>query len=327
MFNSLPQPPARTRSVVDRRPTFPQWQAVYDQAVTRPISWHTPYDVSTPLSQYDASLQSDSLSYMSTPFTAPELQGVFTPLSMPHADEPQITELVTPLDEYPNHLLDHNYSSFSYPAFNQNIFWQPDSKPNRQIDSLATTDDYVPAYDSMYTQFQATKLDTAPPSPSFLPIQSNALQDQLTSSANMEADITGEELIGMGLYDSPADVQSSRRTGSVDSGFGRRESAGRGLKLEDAFEPPPSEDENDDDSQNVSEDGNDDYDDDHSCPGNVVEIPDQSEPIYSQPNFVGQTFYLDQDDAYSQYVGPMKPISSSDQSFHIFPNNEGYGWI
>ena len=133
----------------------------------------------------------------------------------------------------------------------------------------------------------------------------------------------------MGLYDSPADVQSSRRTGSVDSAFGRRESAGRGLKLEDAFEPPPIEDENEIDSQNASEDGDDDDDDDddeQQQPEPLVEIPHRHDS-YSRPSFEGQTFYLEHDDVYPHYAAPMKPIFTSDQSFHVFPNNEGYGWI
>jgi hypothetical protein len=108
--------------------------------------------------------------------------------------------------------------------------------------------------------------NTSPPTPdSFLPTQQTqaALTQEAPGLVEAEED-DGEVLVGMGLYDQPEKYQEDphlnnyRSTVSalLGSGYQAREPQGKGLKLEETWEPPKSEsgDEDDDEEEDDDED-------------------------------------------------------------------------
>ena len=169
-LNSLSQAPKRTRSVVDRRTTLPQWQAPYPHLQNRPTSWHT--------SSYDPPITSDLLTqqstfgYLNQPFTTTSVNGVFTPLSRPVLDEPFIYDMVTPLEQLPLNPFDQNYMYWheaNQATFGQGMYWlQQNQKTYADQNASATA--YVTEYNTMYDDFQHANINTAPASPTFLPI-------------------------------------------------------------------------------------------------------------------------------------------------------------
>jgi hypothetical protein len=109
---------------------------------------------------------------------------------------------------------------------------------------------------------------TAPPTPeNFLPIQHP--DPTLPSEASIpyhplsEPEPVGEELIGMGLYDTPDVGKTSTSDPHLDnyrmmsqllgSSFRRSEPTGKGLKLEETWAPPASDDEAEDDGDEDGE--------------------------------------------------------------------------
>lgn len=188
-------------------------------------------------------LHANVSSYLNTPFSATEVNGVITPLSLAALDGPHIHEIITPLEEP----LATEYQAGVWNDFDsyQGQYWQPQEY---QKTCDFNYNSFVMDFDNMYHQQNAAKIDTAPTSPSFfsLPIPSNR---EVSDVPPELATSGGEELVGMGLYDSPADVQASKLNADRASLFNSAGPAQRGLKLEDSFEPSDLEDQDEDDGQ------------------------------------------------------------------------------
>ena len=118
---------------------------------------------------------------------------------------------------------------------------------------------------------------TAPPTPeNFLPIQhpepTFPAEESIPYHPLSDSD-DGEELIGMGLYDTPEPAKTLSSDPQLDNyrslmmshllGVGRRvEPTGKGLKLEETWNPPPSDDEEEDDDE---QDGEGESDEEYSA--------------------------------------------------------------
>ena len=318
--NSVQGLPVRTRSVIDSRPTFPQTQNEYVRVPNRPISWH-PNSIDP---QADFEFPSGDLrtAYLNAPFTTVEENGVITPLSLPLMDEPQIHDLTTPLNE----LSGNDFAAYSYWNMldaSQTAYWS--SQESEKLSSMKfypRQDCYVTDYNNMFNQFHATKIATAPASPSFLPLQSDNNDAELTHSFTPNAP---EELVGMGLYDSPAEVQSLTLGHGLTSTFGTCAPIGKGLKLEDSFEPADTDPNDNDNDEPEPEEGDDDD-----------EVAEEQLPLQTHPvtcpelstdtqNFANQTFYFDQNYALgdtSTFADPSYFLGGW-QSSHY----DSYGWI
>ncbi|KAL1986509.1 hypothetical protein VTN96DRAFT_6268 [Rasamsonia emersonii] len=82
---------------------------------------------------------------------------------------------------------------------------------------------------------------TAPPTPDVFPTQfKNTLEPQSEPTKSQTQD---DELIGMGLYDEPETI--SMENSLLGGSNTNRETAGKGLKLEETFSPSPDNDEDD----------------------------------------------------------------------------------
>jgi len=243
----------------------------------RPVSWH-PTSHLAPQPAYQAahlvptpelSNQFQTYDLPPTPavysgYTSPD--STFSPLSMPysgyeqgeqhHPYQMQAASLQTNTDY--NTL---ETSSLSHPNF------VPQSTSNMNS--------------SMYSHFDWNNFavngfensSTAPPTPeSFLPIQhpepTFPAEESIPYHPLSDSD-DGEELIGMGLYDTPEPTKTLSSDPQLDNyrtlmmshllGAGRRvEPTGKGLKLEETWNPPPSDDEEEDDDDEQDGEGESD---------------------------------------------------------------------
>ncbi|KAI4696064.1 uncharacterized protein J4E88_000236 [Alternaria novae-zelandiae] len=158
-----------------------------------------------------------------------------------------------------------------------------------------------------YLQQWAQK-NQAQASTDFLPIQHPAQQDQ-----DMEDD-DGEKLVALGLYDAP---EPSLSWGALNN-----EGTGKGLKLEETWQPPEADEEEEED-------------DDASSEASVEEpsppLPAQQAqhlPVHVKAqtpnNMEGQSFFFDEDESvtkewwFHQMKQPTMPVRDA---------GLGYGWL
>ncbi|KAL9080367.1 MAG: hypothetical protein Q9157_000823 [Trypethelium eluteriae] len=164
-------------------------------------------------------------------------------------------------------------------------------------------EDFEPAQDSLASQ--------------------NATQHTLRTQRSKDS---SKSLVGMGLYDPPEPLANSWRI-HVDGYHSWLapdlvQSSGKGLKLEETFEPPPDH----------GDDGEDDEEeDDHGSSEDEVqeEPPSMDDPrlhvtvASNQPtNLAGQSFFFDDDEPYSNdwWYGQPKNVPAPNTAFE-------YGWI
>lgn len=163
----------------------------------------------------------------------------------------------------------------------------------------------------------------------FLPIQHPTGPEDEPEDVRMEE--SGKELVGMGLYDLPDT--------SLDWTSPAGEATGKGLKLEETWQPPEveeEEEEQDDDDEDDGEDGeegDEQEDDDASSDDGEEELPPPPPaPIASinpvktntSSNLEGQSFFFDDDDSvtkewwYQHLKQPSIPVRDT---------GYGYGWL
>ncbi|KAF2111523.1 hypothetical protein BDV96DRAFT_499507 [Lophiotrema nucula] len=158
------------------------------------------------------------------------------------------------------------------------------------------------------TQVQATPSQHG--STDFLPIQHPSTEDDNNEDEEMED--SGKELVGMGLYDMP---ESSH-------GWALTESTGKGLKLEETWQPPEEGDEDEDDAS--SDDGSVD-EPQPVVPKETTPPADAVKPQMPE-NKEGQSFFFndDEDESYTkewwfhQLKQPSVPVRDA---------GLGYGWL
>ena len=146
----------------------------------------------------------------------------------------------------------------------------------------------TPWYLQSWAQMTQTQSEISrPTSTDFLPIQHPSAQQDAKSQSALEDDDSeeaGKELVGMGLYDPPEGFQSWQ-SGLLQSG-------GKGLKLEETWQPPEQDE---------------DVDDASSDDGSVDEPPAGDDQQWSlnagqqlPANMEGRSFFFDDDDMYTK---------------------------
>lgn len=90
---------------------------------------------------------------------------------------------------------------------------------------------------------------TAPPTPEACPLQMIPTLPETEEESTEKDGDTGEELVGVGLYDEPEDYRAFKSLGGSDF----RRPSGKGLVLEQTFSPPNKEDDGDAEDNNEAE--------------------------------------------------------------------------
>lgn len=295
-----------------------QHQAVR-QKPSRPVSWHPnaypDFQFNEPTPTY--------YNHMHDMYPQPDfystatVNGLITPLSQPAIDEPQIQELIQPLeglsaaemgqpcdgDVYGYQYWPSQDMAKQYPAMD-NMFAYPMLQPSWQ-----------------WNPPMSQEIPTAPSSPAFLPIQGTLEASPLDLNIrHLPQKPTGDDLVSLGLYDSPAEVRSSSL---LFGGSGRK----RSLKLEESFEPPPpsEKDEGEDDSDAEA----DEADDSETAAVDTVPFPDFHEDLTTiQPgNMAGQSFFFETEPTQMPQQQMIYPSNSGVYSGGLLSQGMGYGWF
>lgn len=246
-------------------------------------------------------------------YSATNVNGLITPLSHPIANEPQIQELITPLDEYP---LDTS-TYLGNNGFVDDHAWllQSQQKCNPYSFNLPYQGNLLqPTWqlDQLQQPHSSLNVQTAPSSPDCLPLQVDTLS---LDTADLDEKGPSEELVGMGLYDSPADVQST----SLLFG-GASNTTRKGLKLEESFVPEDRDDEEFDDAEEEAE-AEEDQEEEVQTPLDASRKMEYSSQ--SIANHMGFLTQQEPDSLASRYLATLGQLSSA-----YYPTSHpGYGWI
>ena len=237
---------------------------------SRPFSWH-------PSSQTDEQLYQPEQPSMFEPvfptmYETMDINGLPTPMIQPEMNN-------VPVEQWFSLDGQNIYTVPPVPA--QNTTTPPqDFNPFAQTDFFSSNMAYdygLGASDiSSYQQFynpstsnwmpsaMSYALHTAPATPNLLPIQKPNNADLLETPAQQAVSLSNNqsaELVGMGLHDKPEATSSFLFDGPSHA---RPESTGRGLKLEDAWEPPEESNEEDEDEEDTDENPQDEMMEDES---------------------------------------------------------------
>jgi hypothetical protein len=230
----------------------------YDAAVmTRPISWHPNSARPTPIEDWMVPYQFPDSTYpprFINSFTTTEVNGLVTPLTQPSSAESCYQEGFPPLEEMQFRSLDN-----MYPIPNQlghGTFW-----PSQQNVAHHYAAHQPPMYRHLMTAEQETDsfhyssardvyTGTAPPTPDLLAISNDEADTGRSILPVPQSE--GEVLVGMGLYDAPSPSNFALLHG-VQVVLPHRASAGKGLKLEETFQPSNGEASDDDDGISADE--------------------------------------------------------------------------
>ena len=237
-------------------------QLVPRAAMARPVSWHPStlvHSQQRPQSSYEVPYQPSYPTYTTyningipTPMTQAEFSMGTAPLTYFNVDN--VSGLYQQSRDYEIHgaeAVRESYFDDSYPQY-----ISPTQQPSEGHPIFSP----VPYPASAWTGTASTfSSQTAPPTPDVIPFKEppQQLQNQDTQQISLRKEAS-KELIGMGLYDGP-----DRNSWSLESMLegptnlfapGRPDSMGKGLKLEETWEPPEEEDETDSEEQE-EEDG------------------------------------------------------------------------
>lgn len=149
----------------------------------------------------------------------------------------------------------------------------------------------------------------------FLPIQHPTEAEEQQADADMED--SGKELIGMGLYD----VSDS----SLDWTSPLGEATGKGLKLEETWQPPEEEEDEDENEEDQDDDASsDDGEEELPPPPPAPMAPVTPAKVQPTGNMDGQSFFFEEDDNitkewwYQHLKQPSLPVRDA---------GYGYGWL
>ena len=290
----------------------------------RPVSWHPSVAYNrgmTRMSNYEVPARH------STVYQTMAVNGLPTPMTQP--------DLSTEVPVDPHFSLDGSSPSYQQQIMACNGFdsaglsfdpnYQPvnpyDSHNSMHYPSMAVSDS-TPTCSAMAYPTQAWAeslatfpLHTAPPSPDFLPIQNpmDIWDGSRLNSAPSLPKKASKELVGMGLYDHP-DRNSFSADSILDSYIGsfgtnpHHDSQGKGLKLEETWEPPEEDKDSDEEEEEEEEETQGEESppavEEQMLPGSFAEGEKQHEPFYpTYPDLSNQSFFFDSDDTYFDAIG------------------------
>lgn len=246
----------------------------------RPMSWHSTgpeqadHHVSPYSSQFGGNVSSSN--FFGPTFTTCEVNGAITPITQPLAGEPFVQDAFTPLDDtsvqdfYNRYAFLNEFSADKDPSYNpQCVPQQPElAEPLQQFRNELYGFQRQAEWPAHYLE------STAPPTPEIVPLEAcTGLVDEGFLAAAGTAG--GDELVGMGLYDAPSPVPATMSLMGDPWDIPIRPALGKGLKLEETFQPTTTEDEGSDAGQ---EEDDDDAEEEDGEEGQQQEGPALSQP-------------------------------------------------
>ncbi|KAF7881922.1 uncharacterized protein EAF02_006610 [Botrytis sinoallii] len=242
--NGLPtQMPMRSNRPVS-------WHPSTQQQMYQPVQSTSGYPYSQEYYNFDASTPAVYSGYGSP-------DSSFSPMSMPYSEDHQDSY---PFDTAPtSYPLDQAYTPELTPLENHMMSVQAPYTNNNQDPTMYSHFDW--------NNFAANGFEdgTAPPTPdNFLPIQhpepTFTPEESIPYHPLSDDKPEGEELIGMGLYDTPDHSKMTLSDPQLDNyrmmsshllgnSYRRPEGAGKGLKLEETWQPPAEKDDDKDDEE------------------------------------------------------------------------------
>ncbi|OAP62800.1 hypothetical protein AYL99_02027 [Fonsecaea erecta] len=305
---------SRTRSVVDHLRSSTQWQNT-EVPRSRPVSWH-PSSFEALNSTFNPVTNEMDLSTWD--FSTAQVHGLVTPISYPSMTEPQIQEPFTPLDELSTR--DPGLVYENQPYLESMWLGQEQAKSNSTSFSLYPQQSFVQPAWGFNQPVMAPNVQTAPSSPDCLPLQNFGLDTLSLGNTDSKLKDNAEELVGMGLYDSPAEVQSSSLLFGGSAGSGRK-----GLKLEESFEPAEQEDEEEeDDTEDAEEDetGLQDAQQEDENSGQLWDNSDNAEyKAQSIADHLTFGMQAQPDSLAMKYLSTLRQLNSA-----YYPSGQSYGW-
>ncbi|TVY80684.1 hypothetical protein LSUE1_G004776 [Lachnellula suecica] len=246
----------------------------------RPVSWHpsthqVPQQLYQPSYPHPAFDYNNQYQFMSFPPTPAVFSGYTSPTStfspVPYSTYEQLQQYPFQ-DTSTSHQSNSTYA-FSQPAMMEQQAQHYDAAPTQSVNQALYSN-----FDWSNFATNGFENSTAPPTPdNYLPIQHPETmfpaEESIPFHPLSDTESIGEDLIGVGLYDTPEAAKSPSSDPQLDnyrslmmsqlmgSAYRRPEPAGKGLKLEESYVPPAeneSDDEEDDDDEQDGEGEDDD---------------------------------------------------------------------
>lgn len=228
---------------------------------------------------------------------------------------------------YPEQFLNHPTYTTSHGAHRgsqaSDHSWQTRQTQSYAVSAYSTpTTEPMPWYLTQWARENEAEVSSSRNgSTDFLPIQRpSSHEDDPDEDEEMED--SGKELVGMGLYDLPEPSLSWNSSSLV-------EGTGKGLKLEETWQPPEEDEEDEDEEDEAGAEANDASSDD----GSIEELPVAKEDtilpmLDAKPqaltNLDGQSFFFDDGESYTkewwyqQLKQPSMPVRDA---------GLGHGWL
>jgi len=238
----------------------------------RPVSWHpSSMGLNRPTprtSTYETSSTQSMVAYQTV-----AMNGLPTPMTQPDLNKDLPVDPFFSLDNstvlcQQSAMAQQGYTSAGLSVDNSYQSCVPFDQTNQpRYTTVPASSDYSTFSPMDFTtQIWADSLSTfptytAPPTPDYLPMQTPSEMWQGAEAAEQPTLIKSQskELIGMGLYDKPDRNSCSLNSlaGSHGGSFGahpHHESLGKGLKLEETWQPPAEEEEDEEEESGPSDD-------------------------------------------------------------------------
>jgi hypothetical protein len=244
-----------------------------------------------------------AMHFLTNPFATAKVNGLITPLTQPSSGASCYNETFTPLEEMQMQGSENQYSAYEQAGYGRQ--WAPQQQDNRQHPpqqsyfgkTSFSTDRSSPF---AYTSAQDAYVGTAPSTPNLFPASNSSAAGD--SEAPISSNQDDKVLVGMGLYDAPPPVQRTHFSGDRFS-LPHRGSAGKGLKLEETFEPSNEDDGDDEGSEEQEAEGDDSNAELDSVTNYPTSQPlEESQTQPAPPLLSGQSFLFDQDPDEAQYL-------------------------
>jgi len=265
----LTNAPLRQKSVTDtnprRRPALSQRGAMVSDTRVRPFSWHVPAierPQPSPIintAPYESNVVSSN--YPGTTLTPGESNEAITPSVHPFIVEPFVQDAFTPLEELSTQEFDARYAYLDEFRADKILFHASEDSVGSFVPYSCNS--FQDKSSEAWKQSDYLTCQLPPTVPGYVPVQ-NFAGDFDTKAAHQTEKTGADELVALGLYDVPSPLPPFLPNIAGPWTLPYRSSFGKGLKLEETFEPTRADDDDEDDDADGSVEEDDPYESHHT---------------------------------------------------------------